>query len=57
MFEGGRLSHGNEVNKTGKTRVSIDMRVIPNSKFKPSELKGLAYGRARKIGDYYEIIK
>jgi len=59
MFDGGKLSHGNEVNTTDETRVSIDMRVIPMSKWKPSpEMKGLSYGKARIIGedDYYGVI-
>lgn len=60
MFEGGKLSHGNEINKTDETRVSIDMRVIPVSKFVPSDKKGLAYGKVRNIGGenaYYDVIK
>lgn len=59
MFEGGKLSHGNEVNLTGKTRVSIDMRVIPLSKFVPSDKRGLAHGKVRDIvGEdaYYGVI-
>lgn len=58
-FLGGVLSHGNEVNLTGKTRISIDMRIIPLAQFKPSKLKGLAYGKVRDIkgrNSYYGII-
>lgn len=47
MFAGGKLSHGNEINTTSETRVSIDMRVIPISKYRPSDMKGLAYGKIR----------
>ena len=60
MFEGGRLSHGNEVNKTGKTRVSIDMRIIPFSKYTPSDMKGIHFGKVRTTegeNAYYKIIK
>lgn len=59
MFEGGILSHGNEVNKTGLTRISIDMRVILSSKYKPSDLKGIAYGKVRNTegeNAYYSIM-
>lgn len=59
MFEGGKLAHGNEVNTTGQTRISIDMRVIPLSKYQPSDMKGLAYGRARTHegeNAYYELM-
>lgn len=55
-FEGGKLSHGNEVNMTDETRVSIDFRIIPRSLWKPSDMKGLAYGKIRDVnGDdsYY----
>jgi len=58
-FDGGKLSHGNEVNKTDITRVSIDMRVIPLSKWKPlPDLKGLSHGKVRDIGEdnYYGVM-
>lgn len=59
IFEGGKLSHGNEPNTTGETRVSIDMRVIPLSMWKPSKMKGLAYGKVRDTegeDPYYDIV-
>lgn len=61
VFEGGKLAHGNEVNTTDQTRVSIDMRVIPLSVWKPRpDLKGLAHGKVRDtegLDSYYRIIK
>src|SRR6185295_3228143 len=59
IFEGGKLSHGNQPNTTSETRVSIDMRVIPLSLWKPSNMKGLAYGRVRDTdgeNSYYDVI-
>lgn len=59
IFEGGKLSHGNQPNATDETRVSIDMRVIPISLWKPSKMKGLAYGKVRDTegeDSYYDII-
>lgn len=60
VFEGGKLSHGNEPNTTGETRVSIDMRVIPLSVWKPSKMKGLAHGKVRDLegeDSYYDVIQ
>lgn len=33
QFNGNVLRHGNKVNKTGKTRVSMDFRILPVSKY------------------------
>ncbi len=60
VFEGGKLSHGNEINTTKETRVSIDMRVIPLSEFTPSDQKGIAFGKVRTTEGkdaYYDILK
>lgn len=59
-FNGCELSHGNEINKTGQTRISIDFRIIKEYEFVPSELKGLAHGKIRTTegeNSYYSIIK
>ncbi len=59
VFPGCQLTHGNKVNDTGKTRVSFDFRVIPKSKWvDPIEpTAGIAFGRLRKIGDYYRLLE
>lgn len=60
LFPGGKLAHGNEVNTTTDTRISIDMRVIPQSLFRPSDKKGLAYGKVRNTegeDSYYQVQK
>lgn len=57
IFRGGLLKHGNKENKEGKTRVSIDFRVIPLSKFKPTEYSSVNTGKKIEIGDYYEVMK
>ncbi len=35
-FNGNQLTHGNKVNETGKTRVSMDFRILPLSKYNES---------------------
>jgi len=58
IFEGGKLEHGNQSNVTDQTRVSIDMRVIPASVYKPSDMKGIHYGKVRSTeGEdaYYSV--
>jgi hypothetical protein len=55
MFDGGHLTHGNEKNLTGATRVSLDFRVLPLSKYNP-EAGGESITRKTKFieGEYYK---
>ena len=58
MFNGNECIHGNKINKTGKTRVSFDFRVMPGSKYDELyESKTVTTGQQYKIGSYYEIMK
>ena len=54
MWDGANLKHGNKKNTTGKTRVSVDFRVLPKSKYKPSGKKSITQGVAFEIGKYYD---
>lgn len=54
QFDGARLRHGNMLNKTGKTRVSFDFRIVPASSYEASERKTLNSGMQFVLGDYYE---
>ena len=54
IFSGGKLTHGNKINQTGKTRVSFDFRVLPFENYNPdypfkTRTKNLAF----KPGEYY----
>tara|TARA_R110001592_G_scaffold107600_1_gene301022 strand:- start:3377 stop:4024 length:648 start_codon:yes stop_codon:yes gene_type:complete len=50
------LTHGNKVNRTTKTRVSIDFRVIPMSRYFGSEHLTINANMPFKVGGYYEVI-
>lgn len=58
QFWGNKLRHFNKVNTTGLTRVSLDIRVIPFSKYKDNYEKQSIHGnRSFKIDDYYIKLK
>ena len=50
---GSFLTHGNKINKTSITRVSFDFRVIPKSRYIPSEHASINMKIPFKIGGYY----
>jgi ectoine hydroxylase-related dioxygenase (phytanoyl-CoA dioxygenase family) len=56
QWDGSNLMHGNKVNKTGKTRVSVDFRIIKYSKYKPSEHGSINTNSKFQIGEYYKTI-
>jgi hypothetical protein len=50
------LRHYNRVNDTGKTRFSLDFRVIPFSKYNEHALESVSYNKKLVIGDYFQTI-
>ena len=48
-----KLKHFNRINKTNKTRVSFDIRIIPFSKYKDNEKCSLTTNTKFTIGNYY----
>lgn len=54
QWDGSNLTHGNKINKTGKTRISIDFRVIKYSNYKPSEHGSINTKTKFQIGEYYK---
>ena len=54
MFDGPNLKHGNQVNRTGRTRVSCDFRIIPMADFKPSGRTTINTGMKFEIGGYFD---
>lgn len=54
VFDGANIEHWNNPNKSDKTRVSFDFRVIPKSKFKSSKKKTINTGMKMDIGGYYD---
>jgi len=56
MWNGCHLTHGNKLNTTLNTRVSVDFRVIPFSKYKEDEGASAIYTKMKfSIGDYYSV--
>lgn len=55
LFNGNKLTHGNKVNKTAKTRVSMDFRVLPIDRYNPDESEGsMTLGTKFIEGKYYK---
>lgn len=55
-WDGCNLMHGNKLNKTGKTRISVDFRVIRYSNYIPSEHGSINMKSKFKIGEYYSVM-
>lgn len=53
VFDSG-LKHGNEINREGYTRVSMDFRVIPKSLYKDTERVTANRGHKLSLGSYYD---
>ncbi len=55
-FNGNRLTHGNKVNRTGKTRVSMDFRVLPISKYNKDKISESITTKTKFTeGKYYKL--
>ena len=58
-FDGANLLHGNKINKTGKSRISFDFRVLKKSDYdKDNSLikKSITQNKSRTIGENWELI-
>lgn len=54
-FNGNQLKHGNLINKTNKTRISMDFRVISKKNYDNSKRNySLTTKKRFEIGEYYE---
>jgi hypothetical protein len=56
QWDGVNLTHGNKENTSNSTRISVDFRVIPFSKYKPSNHGSINTKIKFEIGGYYEVI-
>lgn len=56
QWDGSNLMHGNKINETKKTRISVDFRVIKYSNYKPSEHGSINTKTKFQIGEYYKTI-
>lgn len=57
MWEGVRLTHGNKLNETNLSRVSVDFRIVPYSKWSVQEGESINTKVKFDIGGYYELCK
>mgnify|MGYP001234570119 CR=1 FL=1 len=54
-FYGNKCRHGNKVNKTSRTRVTFDFRVLPLSKYKPENYTQSGTRNMKfEVGSYYK---
>lgn len=56
-FYGNKCRHYNKKNITGKTRISIDFRVIPYSHYKETDSIAVHSNRKFCIGDYFKLLR
>ncbi len=56
QWNGANLTHGNKQNLTNTTRVSVDFRIIPFSKYKPSNHGSINTKTKFEIGGYYDKV-
>ncbi|MEU9794616.1 streptomycin biosynthesis protein StrG [Streptomyces sparsogenes] len=56
VFDGANSWHGNVVNDTPTSRVSMDFRTIPRSEYRPNEKKSVSFGMPFLLGDYWDIL-
>ena len=52
-FNGNKCLHGNLPNRTGKTRVSLDFRVMKESDYKENNNTSITTGTKFIVGEYY----
>lgn len=55
QWDGPNLLHGNYINSTGKTRISIDFRVIEYHNYIPSDTGSINLNKKFKLGEYYTL--
>ncbi len=56
MFDGANLKHGNKLNNSETTRISVDFRVVPFSKYEGSDRGSINTNVQFKIGGYFDKI-
>ena len=56
MWDGANLNHGSEHNTTGKSRVSVDFRVLPKSKYQDNDMVSTSNKTKMTIGEYWECM-
>ena len=57
IFNGNKCIHGNKINLTEKTRISLDFRVMSLNKYEDNGIISATSGKKFIIGDYYTHFK
>jgi len=55
VFNGANLNHGNKLNDTGHTRISVDYRIVDFDRFKPSDKGSINNNTRFDIGGYFDV--
>ena len=56
-WDGVNLMHGNKINTTVHSRISIDFRIMPYQYYTPSDHGSINTKSEFKIGGYYNLLK
>jgi len=56
VFDGANLMHGNKINQTNETRVSVDFRLIDYANYSEQGGASINTNLKFKIGEYYNLI-
>lgn len=56
VFDGANSWHGNVVNDTDISRVSMDFRTIPRDKYRPNDKKSVSFGMPFLLGEYWDVL-
>lgn len=56
MWDGTNLLHGNKTNEEKTTRISVDFRVMPISRYEPSQHGSINTATKFELGEYYSKI-
>lgn len=55
VFDGVNRLHGNRINRTGKSRVSFDFRILPKSLYRPRADRSVSAGLRFVVGEYWDL--
>jgi len=55
VFDGANQLHGNVVNDTEHSRVSMDFRTIPRKDYRPREERSASHGVRFVLGEYWDV--
>ncbi|MCY0945529.1 streptomycin biosynthesis protein StrG [Streptomyces antarcticus] len=56
VFDGANSWHGNVVNDTDISRVSMDFRTLPRDRYRPNAKTSVSFGMPFLLGEYWDII-